>query len=269
MSITREIIDVHTHVWPDKIAVRAADNIVNYYSIARQGDGSIDGIFKGAEGLDNVRFVISSATLRPDTAHARAGNDFLISTAQADDRFIPLCSFHPAMPFDEAVSELERCKELGAKGIKIHSDFQRFYVDDANAVELYKEAARLKLPILFHAGDKNTDFSTPKRIYRLIEKLPELTVIAAHMCGYSVWDEAEEYLIGTPVYTDTSEALLGMDGKRLYKLIEKHGIEKVMFGSDYPLWSTRFAFDQIEEIGLSEQEKALIYSENAKKVFDL
>ena len=89
------------------------------------------------------------------------------------------------------------------------------------------------------------------------------------MCGYSVWDEAEEYLIGTPVYTDTSEALLGMDGKRLYKLIEKHGIEKVMFGSDYPLWSTRFAFDQIEEIGLSEQEKALIYSENAKKVFDL
>jgi len=89
------------------------------------------------------------------------------------------------------------------------------------------------------------------------------------MCGYSVWDEAKEYLIGTPVYTDTSEALIGMDGRQLYELIEKHGTEKVMFGSDYPLWNTRFAFDQIEQIGLSEQEKSIIYSENAKKVFGL
>ncbi len=269
MSITREIIDVHTHIWPNKIAIRAADNIVNYYSLPRQGDGSQDGIFCGAEGLSNVRFVISSATLRPDIEHARVGNDFLINTAENDSRFIPLASFHPDIPFDEVVAELERCKALGAKGIKIHSDFQKFYIDAPNAMEIYKEAARLGLPILFHVGDKNTDFSTPKRVCNVLEKLPELTIIAAHMCGYSVWDEAEKYLIGAPVYTDTSEALIGMDGKGLYNLIEKHGVEKVMFGSDYPLWNTRFAFDQIEEIGLSEQEKALIYSENAKKVFDL
>ncbi len=269
IMINREIIDVHTHVWPDKIAVRAADNIVNYYTLPRQGDGSVEGIFNGAEGLDNVRFVISSATLKPDTAHAQVGNDFLINTANSDSRFIPLCSFHPQMGFDEAVSELERCKKLGAKGIKIHSDFQRFYVDDENAIEIYKEAARLNLPILFHVGDKNTDFSTPKRIVNILERLPELTIIAAHMCGYSVWEDAEKYLIGTPVYTDTSEALLGMDGSGLYRLIEKHGVEKVMFGSDYPLWNTRFAFDQIEGIGLSENEKSLVYAENAKKVFGL
>ena len=116
---TREIIDVHTHVWPDKIALRAADNIVNYYSLPRQGDGSVEGIFRGAEGMDNVRFVISSATLKPDIAHAQVGNDFLINTANADKRFIPLASFHPFIDFDEVVDELERCKSLGAKGIKL------------------------------------------------------------------------------------------------------------------------------------------------------
>ncbi len=267
--INREIIDVHSHVWPDKIAVRAADNIVNYYSLPRQGDGSINGIFEGASGLDNIRFVISSATLRPDIEHARVGNDFLINTANDDKRFIPLASFHPDIPFDEVVCELERAKSLGAKGIKIHSDFQRFYIDAPNAMEIYRECARLNLPILFHVGDKNTDFSTPKRVCAIIEKLPELTIIAAHMCGYSVWDEAEKYLIGAPVYTDTSEALIGMDEAGLYSLIERHGVERVMFGSDYPLWNTRFAFDQIEKLGLSEQEKSLVYSENAKKVFGL
>lgn len=269
MSIKREIIDVHTHIWPDKIAVRAADNIVNYYSLARQGDGSAESLFAGAKDFDNIRFVISSATLKPDTAHAQVGNDFIINSSKADSRFIPLCSFHPFMGFDEAVSELERCKALGAKGIKIHSDFQRFYVDDEKAMEIYKEAARLDMPILFHAGDKTTDFSTPKRIRNVLDKLPELTIIAAHMCGYSVWDEAEEYLIGTPVYTDTSEALLGMDGKELYRLIEKHGVDKVMFGSDFPLWFTSHAFGEIESIGLSESEKEQIYCGTAKKVFDL
>ncbi len=267
--INREIIDVHTHVWPDKIAVRAADNIVNYYSLARQGDGSVAGIFEGAKDFSNIRFVISSATLKPDTQHAQVGNDFIIDTCKKDSHFIPLCSFHPFMGFDEAVAELERAKGLGAKGVKIHSDFQRFYIDDEKAMEIYKECARLKLPILFHVGDKNTDFSTPKRVRGILEKIPQLTVIAAHMCGYSVWDEAEEYLIGEQVYTDTSEAMLGMDEKGLYRLIEKHGVDKVMFGSDYPLWNTRHAFNEMEAVGLNEAEKDMIYSENAKNVFDL
>jgi len=269
MSIKREIIDVHTHIWPDKISLRAADNIVNYYSVPRQGDGSVDGLFSGASCFENIRFVISSATLKPDKEHAEVGNNFLINTAKNDSRFIPLASFHPEMGFDDAVNELERCKQLGAKGIKLHSDFQRFFIDAPNAMEIYKEAARLNMPILFHVGDKNTDFSTPKRVCNIIEKLPELTIIAAHMCGYSVWEEAEEYLIGSPVYTDTSEALLGMDERGLYRLIEKHGVEKVMFGSDYPLWNTDFAFEQIERIGLSEEEKSLIYSGTAKKVFNV
>ncbi len=265
--ITREIIDVHTHIWPDKIAIRASDNIVNYYGLARQGDGSIGGIFEGAKDFSNIRFVISSATLKPDTEHAQVGNNFIINASRQDQRFIPLCSFHPEMGFDSAVAELERAKSEGAKGIKIHSDFQRFFVDSDNAMEIYKEAARLELPILFHVGDKNTDFSTPKRVRNILEKLPDLTIIAAHMCGYGVWDEAKEYLIGTPVYTDTSEALLGMDGKGLYNLINRHGIDKVMFGSDYPLWNTSFAFEQMEAIGMTEDEKDKVYSKNAKFVF--
>ena len=267
MNITREIIDVHTHIWPDKIAVRAADNIVNYYGLSRQGDGSVTKLFEGAKEFENIRFVISSATLKPD--NAQIGNDFIINSAKEDERFIPLSSFHPKMGFDNAVAEIERTKALGAKGIKIHSDFQHFFVDDEDAMEIYKECARLNMPILFHAGDKTTDFSTPKRIRRILDKIPELTIIAAHMCGYSVWDEAEEYLIGENVYTDTSEALLGMDGKELYRLIEKHGVERVMFGSDYPLWYTSHSFREIENIGLTETEKDMIYCGTAKKVFGI
>ena len=265
--ITREIIDVHTHVFPEKIAVRAADNIVDYYGIPRQGNGTPEGLIEGAKGFESIRFIISSAALRPD--RAEIGNSYLLELARCDSRFVPLASFHIGMGFDAAVAELERAKALGAKGIKLHPDFQHFSIDNPEAIEIYKECARMKLPILFHVGDTKSDLSQPKQILTVCEKVPELTVIAAHMCGYSVWEEAEKYLIGTPVYTETSEARLGMDARGLYRLAEKHGIDRVMFGSDYPLWNTSYAYDGVEECGFSEEEKSLIYSENAKKVFGL
>ena len=262
-----EIIDVHTHVFPQKVAVRAADNTANYYNLPRQGDGTTETLLKGAEGLTNVRFVISSAALRAD--RVRVGNDYLTGLARDDKRFIPLASFHTDLSAEEAEAELVRAKEFGAKGVKLHSDFQGFAIDDPHAIEIYRICAKLGFPILFHVGDQKSDLSHPRRVLNVMEKVPELVIIAAHMCGYSVWDEAEKYLIGQPVYTDTSEALLGMDAKGLYRLIEKHGVDRVMFGSDYPLWFTKYAFDGVEQCGLTDEEKCKIYSETAKKVFGL
>ena len=268
LSYTGEIIDVHTHVFPEKIAVKAAENTANYYGLGRQGDGTAECLLRGAHGLKNkVRFVVSSAALH--AGNVAVGNDYLASLAASDSRFIPLASFHPDMGTEAAEAELVRAKANGAKGIKLHCDFQGFAIDDERAVEIYRVCARLGMPVLFHVGDRKSDLSHPKRLLYVAERVPELTVIAAHMGGYSVWDEAEKYIIGTPVYVDTSEALLGMDAAGLYRLIEKHGVERVMFGSDYPLWFTAHAFNGLEQCALSAREKALVYCETAKKVFGI
>ena len=268
LSYTGEIIDVHTHVFPEKIAVKAAENTANYYGLGRQGDGTAKCLLRGAHGLKNkVRFVVSSAALH--AGNVAVGNDYLASLAASDSRFIPLASFHPDMGTEAAEAELVRAKANGAKGIKLHCDFQGFAIDDERAVEIYRVCARLGMPVLFHVGDRKSDLSHPKRLLYVAERVPELTVIAAHMGGYSVWDEAEKYIIGTPVYVDTSEALLGMDAAGLYRLIEKHGVERVMFGSDYPLWFTAHAFNGLEQCALSAREKALVYCETAKKVFGI
>jgi len=268
LSYTGEIIDVHTHVFPEKIAVKAAEKTANYYGLGRQGDGTAECLLRGAHGLKNkVRFVVSSAALH--AGNVAVGNDYLASLAASDSRFIPLASFHPDMGTEAAEAELVRAKANGAKGIKLHCDFQGFAIDDERAVEIYRVCARLGMPVLFHVGDRKSDLSHPKRLLYVAERVPELTVIAAHMGGYSVWDEAEKYIIGTPVYVDTSEALLGMDAAGLYRLIEKHGVERVMFGSDYPLWFTAHAFNGLEQCALSAREKALVYCETAKKVFGI
>lgn len=267
MITEREIIDVHTHIFPAKIALRAAENTASYYHLGRQGDGTAECLLALSEGLPNTRFVISSAALKPEAV--RHGNDFLLSTAKSDTRFIPLCSFHPAMGVALAEEELIYAKENGAKGVKLHPDFQNFATDDPTAVEIYRICARLGLPILFHVGDTKSDLSHPKRLHAVMEKVPELVIIAAHMCGYSVWELAEKYLIGTPVYTDTSEARLGMDAHGLYRLAEKHGTERIMFGSDYPLWGTAFSYPLVDECGFTGSEKQQIFCDTAKKVFGI
>lgn len=267
MSETRKIIDVHTHVFPDKIAQRAADNVANYYSLKMEADGTVDKLLNGAQGLTDVRFVISSAAMKAE--HAAAGNDFLLAAAAAQPRFVPLASVHPDMGAEAAIAELERVKALGAKGVKIHPDFQRFVVDREDMFPVYRACAQLGLPVLFHVGDQNTDASSPTRIRHIAERVPELTVIAAHMCGYSVWDEAEEQLIGTPVYTETSDALIGLTPERVYALIEKHGVDRVMFGSDYPLRTTFSAFRALDLLPLTEEEREKIYRVNAEKVFGI
>lgn len=261
-----KIIDTHVHVFPQKVAIRAADNIVDYYSLSRQGDGTVEGLLAGSSNHPEMKFVISSATLNP--AKPTVGDDYMLEVAASDPaRYIPLCSFHPAMGVEASVAELERCFGLGAKGVKIHSDFQKFFVDDEIPMEVYRYVASKGKPIIFHVGDPNTDFSTPKRVRRILETIPDLTIIAAHMCGYRVWDQAKKYLIGTPVYTDTSEALLGMSPAELTDLIRLHGVEKVMFGSDYPLWNPNFAFDQINALHLTDEEKEMIFHITAEKVF--
>ncbi len=260
-----KIIDTHVHVFPEKVALRAADNIKNYYNLSRQGDGTVEGLLAGSAKHPEMEFVISSATLNP--AKPTVGDDYMLEVAASHPRFIPLCSFHPAMGVEASVAELDRCFALGAKGVKIHSDFQKFFVDDEIPMEVYRHIAAKGKPIIFHVGDPNTDFSTPKRVRRIAEEIPDLKIIAAHMCGYHVWEDAKKYLIGTGVYTDTSEALLGMSPMELVDLIRLHGVEKVMFGSDYPLWNPDFALEQIDALPLTLEEKELIYHTTAESLF--
>jgi predicted TIM-barrel fold metal-dependent hydrolase len=217
----RVVYDIHTHIFPDKLAVKAVANIGGYYGIKMQCPGTSDALESYLKELPNMRFVVSSAALKEESM--RAGNDFLLGEADKKPSFIPFSSFYPFMSVSDAEKELLRVKERGSKGIKLHPDFQKFNIDDPHAIEIYKICEQLGFPVLFHVGDINTDYSTPTRVYNVANKLPGLKIIAAHLCGYSVWDEAERVLIGTDVYTETSDALLCLEPERVVVLSESMG----------------------------------------------
>lgn len=94
-----------------------------------------------------------------------------------------------------------------------------------------------KLPILFHMGDKKLDYSSPCRLKRVLEDIPELRVIAAHMGGYSRWNEAFSLPASDNLYFDISSSLGIIPQNMFFSFLERFGYEHFFFGSDFPMWN--------------------------------
>lgn len=257
-----KIIDFHNHAYPSKVARKAIKFLEGHYKVPYQGEGTIEDLKRSAKDAGVDYLLIHSVATKP--SQVKNINDWVAE--HVGSNIFGFGTIHPY--YEHIEEELARIRELGLLGIKLHPDFQGFYSNDPCMDAIYKNIEG-ELPLLIHAGDEQSDFSAPQRIADIIDRFPRLTVIAAHLGGYKRWDEAEEYLIGKNLYIDTSSAIWGMPAERAVKIIRKHGVEHVLFGTDYPLVCHRNELQRFEDLGLTESEKKLILFENAKKLLGL
>lgn len=258
-----KIFDMHVHVFPDAVAHKAVDNLADYYHVKMASGGTLADFEQSVRETPDIKKCLIHSTAT--TAHqVESVNNFVASLI--NDDILGFGSMHP--DYGDIAGEMDRMISLGLRGIKLHTDFQRFNADSDEACKIY-ECAEGKLPILFHAGDKNTDFSSPRRIRHVHDMFPNLTIIAAHLGGYSEWDESEKYLVGTDVYFDTSSVLQSISKEQAVRIIRNHGADKCFFGTDYPMHNRALVEKQFLELGLTEEENRKILWDNAIKFFDL
>ena len=256
------IINAHAHIYPEKIAERAVNGIASFYNINVELDGTVSGLLADGENAGVSRFIVQSVATVPE--QVQTINNFIAqSVSDYPDKLIGFGTIHPDFP--DISGEIDRLSSLGLKGIKLHSDFQRFNIDDERAFPIY-EAAEGRLPILFHMGDERYDYSAPERLLRVIEKFPRLTVIGAHFAGWSLWDRAASVLGGTGIYTDCSSSLYALTPEHAAELIAKFGADNVLWGTDYPMWSSAEEIERFRKIPLSEREQKMILGENALRL---
>ncbi len=257
------IIDVHTHIFPGKIADKAVLSIGNFYGIKMSGC-ALPHVLNAAERAAGIErnLVFSTAT----TPHqVRDINNFIHAKCEKYPAFIGLGTLHPAM--DGTDEEIERICELGLHGIKLHPDFQAFPIDDARMMPVYRRLADYRLPVLFHMGDSRYDWSTPERLARVMDRIPELRVIAAHFGGYSVWDEAVRVLAGSQAYFDTSSTLPFVSVEKARSMIDMLGVDRLFFGTDCPMWDVAEELERFFALGLSEEDNRKILAENFLRAF--
>lgn len=261
------IFDAHAHIFPDKIASKAVAGIGNFYSnLEMHLDGTADTLVRQGEAAGIGRFLVQSVATTSE--QVKSINDFISEQVKKyPDKFVGFAAMHLDFPDTEA--ELERAASMGLKGIKLHPDFQRFYIDDEKAFRIYRAAEEMGLPILIHMGDSRTEFSKPARLAKILEKFPALDVIAAHFGGWSEWDSAAAILGGKRLWTDCSSSLYALSPEHARRLIDAYGTDRVLFGTDYPMWTAKEELERFERIPLTEREREMILHENAEKLLKI
>lgn len=255
----QKIIDFHAHIYPEKIALKATQSVGDFYATKIAWNGLADELIASGNKIGVTNYVVHSVATKANQVESI--NDFIIESCKKYNQFIGFATYH--QDYQDFEKEINRVTQAGLKGIKMHPDFQHFKIDDVKMDNFYAYLAEREIPILFHAGDSRYDFSGPKRIANILEKHPNLKVIAAHFGGYTEWDDAIKYLVGKKVWFDTSSTTWKLPFDKANKMIKDHGAKYFLFGSDFPMWDHEDEWSRYIKLEFSEEEQHLVLYQNA------
>ena len=262
-----EIIDAHAHIYPTKIAEKATVAIGEFYDIKMAMPAGVpERLLEIGKSAGISRFVVHSCATK--AAQVRHINEFIKEEIDTHSEFLGFMTLHQDLTEEEIAEEVDWCLKNGFKGVKLHPDFQKFYIDD-NSVEKIYRAVGDKLPILFHTGDNRYEFSKPYRLSNVAKKYKNVNFIGAHFGGYRCWDEVGVYEGLDNVYFDTSSSLAFIGTRKATELINKLGSDKFFFGTDFPMWTAKEELERFLRIDISDEDKEKILSENLKTFLEL
>lgn len=262
------IFDVHTHVYPDKLAEKAAAALGSFYSMPIECKGTVADLVAncksaGVGGILMLGVATSAEQLSNVNRYLRTCVDFARSQeleAYAFGGFHQDCP-DPGAAVDEIIG-------LGLSGVKIHPDIQRVSLDDPRIYTLC-EIIEGRLPICFHMGDPREEYaySRPELLVGLLKRFPKLSVIASHLGGYTCWDRVAELYAGYEnVWFDASSSLAYLPDGEAVKLIRALGSDRVFFGTDYPITTQSEELARFDRLELTESERENILWNNIHRL---
>ncbi len=264
------IIDFHTHIFPDKIATRSIEALSKVSGVKATTDGTLNGLLDSMDRSGVDLSVIMPVVTKP--SQFESVNIFAAKVnEQYSGRLLSFGGIHPDSK--DYRGELNRIKELGLPGIKLHPDYQGVMIDDVRYMNIIEYADALGLVILVHAG---IDIGLPEPVHcppdkarKVLDTLKPKKLILAHMGGWKQWEQVYEYLAGQQVYLDTAFSFDYMTQEMFLMLCEKHGIDKILFATDSPWSDACRDMEVINGLPLSVTDKEAILSGNARKLLNM
>lgn len=277
------IIDVHTHIFPEKIISNKeryaekepAFSLLYGHPKAKmaRGEDLISAMDKS--GIDRS-VVFGFPWISRDLTMMH--NDYILEWADKyPHRLIPLVCVLPTE--DWAIEEVERCLKAGAKGageLAIYGN-----CDVEKVLDIYSQIAelvRLHCGILLVHANEPVGHSYPGKApqglefyYNIVKKAQNLPLILAHWAGglffYALLKKEVSELFNN-LFVDTAASPF-LYSPKIYRIaIEIIGVEKILFGSDYPLLGLERYRREMDDAQISEREREMIEGKNAIRLFE-
>ncbi len=118
---------------------------------------------------------------------------------------MPFGTVHPALSDEENLRHLQ---DNGIAGVKLHPLFQDLALGEPRMIALMTALAEAGVTVLTHVGSGGDDAAnergSPQQVRRLVDAVPELRLVAFHFGGYHQLDEAEDVVVGSRAWLETS-----------------------------------------------------------------
>jgi len=261
------VVDFHTHIFPDKIAARSIEHLENASGITAATNGTLQGLLDSMEKNNVDLSIILPVVTKP--SQFESVNHFAAEVNDKyKDKLISFGGIHPdSMDYK---GELDRIKELGLPGIKLHPDYQGVMIDDERYMRIIEYADSLGLMIMVHAGIDiglpNPVHCPPDKAAKVIDTIKPDKMILAHLGGWKQWEDVYQLLAGKNVYFDTSFTFDYIEQDLFLKIVEKHGYEKVLFATDSPWSDAKKAAEIVRNLPMEQNVIEDILSGNAIKL---
>ncbi len=227
------IIDFHTHAFPDNLAARAMKALCDGAPDATAfHDGTIAGLLKSMDEAGIDKGVVCNIATKPSQFEPI----LKWSKEIASSRIVPFCSIHP--DDSDAVNHISAIKAAGMKGIKMHPYYQDFNLNESRMMPIYERISKEGLILVMHCGYdiafppiRRVD---PAMIVEVTERFPQLKFVATHMGAWKMWEEVSQLLVGRPIYIEISFALELLPPDEARNILMRHGEDWLLFGTDSP-----------------------------------
>ena len=278
------IIDIHTHVFPDRMAAEVIDKLSKISRSKAFTNGTLDQLRRSMDeaGVD-LSIVLPVAT---NSQQVEKVND---ASARLNEKSAEVISFGCMHPdFTNYSAELSRLVRLGLKGIKLHPIYQETDIDDLKFLRIIDRAAELGLIVITHAGldigFPGVVHCSPRMIKHVIDEIGDCKLIAAHMGGWRNWNEVPETLAETSVMIDTAfstEMIIPregcewnekdrrmLDGDQFLKFVAAFGAERILFGTDSPWSDQKQSIRFVNRLPLDDDARSKILGGNAQTLLE-
>jgi len=175
----------------------------------------------------------------------------------------------------EAMAEVRRCvQELGFVGIRVLPWLWELPPDDRRYYPVYAACVEMGVPFCLQVGHtgplRGSEYGRPiPYLDNVALDFPELKIVGGHI-GYPWTDEMIALASKYPhVYIDTSAYKPSRFPPQLVRYMQRHGRRKVLFGSNFPMIQPAACLEQVDQLGLDDEARAMFLGENARRVFDL
>jgi len=213
-------------------------------------------------------------------------NEWTCRVAQEQPGLIAFISVDPIMGQEAMLAEvLDKIDDQGARGLKIHPGEGRFYPDDPSLGPVYEAMVKRGLPVISHGGldiaNPDPSYTRPAAFAGVAEQYPGLNLVIAHL-GNNFFDESVQMAAKYPnIFFDTSAVIPGdkqgeaLDNQKALtnaeavQLIRTIGVERVMFGTDYPWFNPLWDLKRFLKLDFSDSEKEALLAGNAKRILGL